>query len=386
MGKENGLRPSNLLKGENLSGGVERNYGIDLLRILVAFFVCVVHVLGVGGKIIDATNKFSVLYETACFMEIAVYCAVDCFAMISGYVGLNSKHKHSGLIYLWLQVIFISVFTTVVGNAILGQAFNFKDVLYAAVPFFTWKYWYFNAYVGLHFLMPLLDYAINNMPRKTIKGVLITLIGFATVYSVIDGNVFNLNGGYSVLWLALLYLIGGYIRKYQPFSDKKTWKLLLYVFVLIVFTWAWKLTIELSASYILPERYTAFFLSHTNMISYVSPTILLVSLFVLIVCQRLKFKQKPKLIAFLAPLAFGVCIGQVHKAVWYYIAENADMFAEMNVFLFVLAVLATASGVFLVALIVDLIRYGVFSLLRVKKILTKLEDKIKNKFRKEENV
>ncbi|EOS72255.1 hypothetical protein C819_04357, partial [Lachnospiraceae bacterium 10-1] len=59
---------SNLLKKP------ERNYGIDLLRIIAMLLVVVLHVLGQGG-VLEASK--GVRAAVAWFFEVAAYCAVD---------------------------------------------------------------------------------------------------------------------------------------------------------------------------------------------------------------------------------------------------------------------------------------------------------------------
>ena len=81
----------------------ERNYGIDLLRILSMFMVVLLHLCGFGG-VLSNVKPFSVNYYIAWFLEIVSYCAVDVFALISGFVGakneiLNSTTTFGGGIY-----------------------------------------------------------------------------------------------------------------------------------------------------------------------------------------------------------------------------------------------------------------------------------------------
>lgn len=81
----------------------KRNTGIDLLRVVSMAMVVALHVLGQGG-ILGASAERSANYNIAWFLEIAAYCAVNCYALISGYVGIRAKHKASNIIMLWLQV------------------------------------------------------------------------------------------------------------------------------------------------------------------------------------------------------------------------------------------------------------------------------------------
>ena len=68
----------------------KRNYGIDFLRILAMFFVVILHSLGKGG-LLDNTVVDSPQYKLVWFMEVCAYCAVNIFALISGYVSFKQK-------------------------------------------------------------------------------------------------------------------------------------------------------------------------------------------------------------------------------------------------------------------------------------------------------
>ena len=63
----------------------QRNYGIDLLRIISMFFVLILHCYGQGGIIYHATQG-TIQYKFSWMIEIIAYCAVNIFALISGYV------------------------------------------------------------------------------------------------------------------------------------------------------------------------------------------------------------------------------------------------------------------------------------------------------------
>ena len=89
----------------------KRNYNIDLFRIIAAFFVTVLHVLGQGG-ILESTSPSEINYWIAWFLEICAYGAVNCFALISGYVMVNKTIKTKNIIGLWFQVLFYSLLFT----------------------------------------------------------------------------------------------------------------------------------------------------------------------------------------------------------------------------------------------------------------------------------
>ena len=85
---------------------VKRDYGIDALKILSMFMIVVVHVLAHGGGL-NAADKFSPQYQVAWFIEIATCCAVNCYALASGYVG--GRYKYTNVVLLWLRTIFYTV-------------------------------------------------------------------------------------------------------------------------------------------------------------------------------------------------------------------------------------------------------------------------------------
>ena len=86
----------------------ERNHGIELLRIFAMLLAAVLHILKKGG-VITASEGNLAAYSTVWLLEAAAYCAVNCYALISGYVGYSDRPKPLRLarcIELWLQVVF----------------------------------------------------------------------------------------------------------------------------------------------------------------------------------------------------------------------------------------------------------------------------------------
>ena len=68
----------------------QRDYGIDLLRIISMMIVPMIHLLGQGG-VIASTVPFSINYEVAWLFESFLLVAVNCFVLIAGYVCLGVR-------------------------------------------------------------------------------------------------------------------------------------------------------------------------------------------------------------------------------------------------------------------------------------------------------
>ena len=80
----------------------KRNLGLDLLRMVSMLGVVELHVLGQQGVLASAT-PLSPDYMTAWLLETAAFCAVNCYALISGYVGIFGRFHYSSLALIWCQ-------------------------------------------------------------------------------------------------------------------------------------------------------------------------------------------------------------------------------------------------------------------------------------------
>lgn len=89
----------------------QRNYGIDLLKIISMLMVVTLHVLGKGNLLYNKELEiFSTKYNILWILEIASFCAVNLYALSSGYVGLKAKHKYTNIFILYLEVVFLFTF------------------------------------------------------------------------------------------------------------------------------------------------------------------------------------------------------------------------------------------------------------------------------------
>ena len=213
----------------------ERNYGIDLLRIVSMMMVVLLHVLGQGG-ILNGADPLTVKSETAWLLEIGAYSAVNMYAMISGYVGYGRRYKYSGLVYLYFQVLFYTVPTTIVFCIYRPELVDLEGELEPLFPFAYNTYWYFTAYFCLAFFIPFLNMMLERLDRAELKRLLFFLyLVFSILPTLFHEDFPRTGNGYSFLWLAVLYLVGGYIKKYNTtFPGKGGRKFLGYLVCVLV--------------------------------------------------------------------------------------------------------------------------------------------------------
>ena len=202
------------------------------------------------------------------------------------------------------------------------------------------------------------------------------LFFFSVVQTLFYSDAFGTNDGYSAIWLMILYLVGGYIRKYGRSGKGKTAKYLTGYFVMIGFTWLSKLVIETLTLLFLGEVRAGNYL-----ISYKSPTIVLAAICLLLFFEKIKISPFwEKVIKVFSPMAFAVYLIHVHPLVFSYIMK--DRFAEYAEFPWILEVLAvfeTAVLINLMCYTIDFIRLKLFERIHIRQKLDLFEERMKEK-------
>lgn len=227
----------------------------------------------------------------------------------------------------------------------------------------TRPYWYFTSYFAMFFFIPLLNFVINNMEqvllRRTLVAICIVMSGVQTAFHM---DVFSTENGYSVLWLMILYLIGGYIRKYGLFQKCRTRMFLAGYLLMIILTWATRFLLEKITYHRGGEALYGDYL-----VNYMSPTILFAAIFLLLLFRNFKFHRwMEKLIRIFAPLAFSVYLIHVHPIIWNrFILQKFVAYGEMSWMRESVYVLATAAVIYVICSCVELIRAWIF-----RKLLT----------------
>lgn len=364
----------------------QRNYGIDLLRMFAMYLIVILHILGQGG-VLNATSGAK--NDIAWILEIGAYCCVNCFALISGYVGLNTKFKYTNIVMLWLNVLFYTVGITLCFTIFMPEAIrtpNGDDTLflispkwdYALFPVTEKEYWYFTAYVLCYFFTPILNKAVHTLEKKQLKKALIAILLLISVPHLYTGrDVFGASFGYSAIWLMTLYLVGAYMKKYNSLSHLNKFQAICGYIACIALTWSVMIGIDI---------YFPNFGRSNLLIQYTSPTIIGAAIFLLVFFKNLHMKKGIcKIIGFFAPLSFSVYIIHVHPLFWKYIMRGMfKPLAKLPLPIMTISIIGAAIGLYLACSLIDVIRYYLFKLLRLRKLVFFIETKITNKFSKKD--
>lgn len=354
----------------------ERNYGIDLLRLLSMFSIVLLHVLGEGG-IGQAVAPYSKNYYGYLSIRFLNEFAVDAYGMISGYVMYRSRPKFSRLMVLWLEVLFYSA-----GLSVLFILFDRASVPVARaecyrmmLPISSGRYWYMSCYFCLFLLIPVLNAGLEKLSKgeilRTLTGLFVLICVFGSL-NISRKDPFGMNYGFSTAWLCVLYLAGGACRKYGLHTRVRVWQALAGIAVCVVSTVLFKTWMD-------QNRWRLPYTLDWMLMSNVSVTYTLTAFFMLMLFVRIRpGKTAQKVIALLSPASLGVYLIHVHPLVWSRFMTGRFAFLAGDPWmLMLLKAVAIAAGIFALCLAIDLCRILLFRLFRVehlcKSIVRRLE-------------
>lgn len=351
---------------------MKRNHGIDLLRMVLMLMVVMLHVLGKGG-VLGATSQLSTKYGVSWLMETFAYCAVNCYALMSGYVYIHSKYRLSSLVQIYLQALLYCVAIAACVWVLHPERFSWDSLAYFLSPVSTGQYWYLSGYVGLFILIPFLNAAISSISQKQAKLCLgLAFFVFTVVPTLACYDAFSLGAGYGTFWLILMYLVGACIKKYGWWENAKPYKALFVYIICVLFSWGFKIGYESITAklQVTPEKWYSF-------ISYTSPTMVIAAVALFLAFKNARISPKlTKLISEFSPAAFGVYLIHEHEfIVARFISGKFAFLAQHSAPVMAMGVFASALAIFAVCLLIDWMRHKVFQWIHIKQFLEKLEEK-----------
>lgn len=341
----------------------DRNYGVDLLRIISMLMICVIHVnlwTGACSQSAPATGPsyfFSTWLQTLCFI------GVNIFGIITGYVYINTKWKFARYLPLWFQVAFYTVVLTLSIPAvhILGICVPFggKDIIkmMSLLPFGS-SYWYFAAYTALFFCIPYLNRLLINLSQCAFVHLLCLLAIVLPIMTFFQKNIIYGNG-YNFTWLITLYALGAYMKLFPiKIAPAK-----LFIFCLFC------TLIPISVRWAGFSTYRIFEYSHPLFCVYGACCFLAFS--------QIKIENSFMLrsITWAAPFSFGVYLIHVHPFVWLCLKKYIPhLYSSLHHPWW----FSCACGIilFCTCLIADMLRFHLFRLCRINRLTEYLSARI----------
>ena len=201
--------------------------------------VVILHVTGDGG-ILSANKENFLSYNFIFLLRSFSYCAVNCFALITGFCMIDSDYKFTKFFSHWLQVFFYCAVVTICFVSIPYFAENYpfskKQVIKSFFPILGDNYWYFTAYSVLFFMIPFLNELVKAVSKNQLETLLLLFfILFSVVPFICLRDIFKIY--HTFMWLAIFYVAGAYIKKYNARVPVKLSLLLIIsanVFILLL--------------------------------------------------------------------------------------------------------------------------------------------------------
>ncbi len=188
--------------------------------------------------------------------------------------------------------------------------------------------------------MPILNKFLFSVSESQGKKTFLILI---LLFSIMGrfGDPFKSQSGYSAIWLMVLYCLGVLAKRLNLFAQKRSLTLILIWMLCIFFTWF---------TYI--KKGDIFY------ISYISPTIVLSGLIMVILFSRLQLSSNMiSVISKLSPHAFGIYLFHSNQVILNHILKGATAFVvNKSIIVAVLYVFFFASLIFISGLFVEIVR------------------------------
>ena len=376
---------STLSQSVNQNQQTQKNIGVELARIIAMYFIINLHILYHGGplfksKILSQENNLYIFFATL------FDSGVNIFGMISGFVGYRS-HKFGNLLHLLIQTSFYNY----------GIAYYFSKTRpeyrvdpnknHFIYPAFIIDYWYFTAYFIMYFLLPLINSGINSMDKRK-YGIFnfVVFLFFTCFYQirhysiVLRHDLFNLNNGYSYIWLLILYFFGGYFGRFNSTSRNRN-KFVLFILlssIIVIVTWC--------RTYLIVNKIKFYNKSDDMKAEYTSPSCVIVAVCFIMMLTKLEIKINiiKKIISFFGPLTYGIYLTHNHFVVRsHIIAKNYRWLLNYHSYKLLLMEAFESFKIFMFCAFIDYIRFLIFKALRIKQIcllISYLFDKICNGF------
>lgn len=310
-------------------------------------------------------------------MQNAAFCAVNCYALVSGYLMLGKKIKPSRITELWFEVFFYSVGLSAIMISIYREFFSAQNIVYALTPIISKQYWYMTAYFLMYLFIPMMNKFAEAADKKSFTAVIAVILLLTTGSFIIGKDGFKFSEGYSPIWLMVMYLVGAYMKKFGVGAKMKWYSALLFYIISVGCNFALNIFLK--------DPMKKIFTDDTvNYLTYTSPFVVLSAIFLFIFFSKLKFgKKTEKLINYITPAALGVYLIHTHPLVFNKLMKDIAMpLVNHGTAAMIFGSVAMALAVFIICIVIDLLRIQLFRLIRINALCKKLDEVFNSKKRK----
>ena len=211
----------------------------------------------------------------------------------------------------------------------------------------------------------------ESFKQELMRFLIAVVIIFSLIPTVLQSDPYEMSFGYSLIWLCILYVLGGFIKRYDLFASVGKIKALMVYILCILITWSSKIIIAKITLKVYGEVQYA-----DTLLQYNSPTILIAAIALLIFFSKLELGSSviKRLIGFFAPASLGVYIIHTNTLIWnYYLYDYAKQFTNCHAILMVIKVVCASLGIYLCCSLIERIRIRLFQVLRIDQLIAQID-------------
>ena len=196
----------------------KRVAGLDILRVMAILTVITVHFLYNTNFYKTPLEGWAMTLQT--WFRWSLLVSVPTFLLLTGYLNFNkvvSRSYYGGILKVLIPYFIYSALAIAYRIYWLGENHSVLEWIYLLLHFKAIGYaWYVEMYIGLFLLSPFL----NRLYKALSRNEKLALIGTLVFMTSSFGSVDLMNKILPQYWMAIYpvtyYIIGAYIREYQP--------------------------------------------------------------------------------------------------------------------------------------------------------------------------
>ena len=316
----------------------------------------------------SSCESFGSDFISTYWVYICAMISVDMFGILSGYLGIQRDETST---YRIIELVFITLLYSIIITCSFRlfapeKVRGTHTIIKGLFPELVGGYWYITCFIPIMLLQPCLNKMLRVLSIKEYKIFCLFLCGIiACIPSVFRVNFFGVDG-YSVTWLLVCYIIGGYIKRSNfCFFKKNAYNLLCFLGLSVV---------------LLVGNILLYMLSGNRwdyMVSYFSPVIIFMSICIFFFFRDVNISVNWNILSKTAAVTFDVYIIHAHIFVYNYVlAGNFEFINKLPTILVIPAIIGIAIVLFLILTIVGRIRILLFKLFGVEKVIRSLSKRI----------
>jgi surface polysaccharide O-acyltransferase-like enzyme len=210
----------------------QRNYSIDLLRVIAAFGIVWLHVS--HGMVTAAAGMKVSSWWMATFADAMSRWCVPVFVMISGSLLLSKSSSgtlfsfyHRRVVKLLFPLVFWTAFYLGFKYCLCGRLDGVKELklVYEGQPYY--HLWYLYMIICLYMVTPFIYYFVKNCSRQLLFWAVVVSFFMASVNSILKSIENGWTSSFFASWPPFVgyFLCGYYITTYRPafFRHKAVW-------------------------------------------------------------------------------------------------------------------------------------------------------------------